>query len=107
MRVISRGKTGQSTLEYAILVVIVIAALLTMNLYLKGGLRGRVKSAADDIGDQFESGGMNIYKRTNTSSNTYEENYKGTTLKAQLANEIVSTYMTQNIINAKQTYWGN
>ncbi len=47
-------KRGQSTLEYVILIVIVIAAILTMQVYMKRGVQGRWKSAVDDMGEQYD-----------------------------------------------------
>ncbi len=47
---------GQSTLEYSILIAIVVAALLAMQIYMKRGVEGRLKSTTDDIGEQFEAG---------------------------------------------------
>ena len=44
---------GQSTLEYAILVVVVIVALIGIQAYLKRGISGRMRDSADQIGDQF------------------------------------------------------
>ena len=67
-------KRGQSTLEYAVLIVVIIGALLTIQVYIKRGVQGRLKSAADDIGDQYSDGNTNIVKTTVTSSNT-EETY--------------------------------
>ena len=49
---LSRG--GQSLVEYTALVVIVAAALLGMSLYLKRGLSGRLRSAADSAGQQYD-----------------------------------------------------
>ena len=48
-----RKNRGQSTLEYAILIVVVIMALIGMQAYLKRGISGRMKDSADQIGDQF------------------------------------------------------
>lgn len=47
-------RTGQSMLEYSILVVIILAAFLTMQVYMKRGISGRWQSAFDDIGDQYD-----------------------------------------------------
>lgn len=49
-----RNKHGQSTLEYAILIAAVVAGLVMMQIYLKRGIGGRLKSGADNIGDQFD-----------------------------------------------------
>jgi uncharacterized protein (UPF0333 family) len=61
-------KSGQSTLEYVILIVIVIIALLTIQTYFKRGVQGRMRSAADDIGKQYETTTTNHTKTTTTNS---------------------------------------
>ena len=57
---------GQSTLEYAILVVIIIGALLAIQTYLKRGVQGKLKSSADDIGDQYSPNNTNTLIKTKT-----------------------------------------
>ena len=47
-------RKGQSTLEYAIVVAIIVAGLLAMQFYVKRGWEGKLKTAADDMGEQFE-----------------------------------------------------
>lgn len=49
-----RNKKGQSTLEFVVLATLILAALLTMQIYVKRGIQGRWKSAVDDIGDQYD-----------------------------------------------------
>ncbi len=44
---------AQSTLEYAIIVTVAIAALLAMQVYFKRGLQGKLKESADNIGSQY------------------------------------------------------
>jgi len=46
-------RRGQSTLEYAILVVVVIMALIGIQAYLKRGISGRMRESTDQIGEQF------------------------------------------------------
>jgi len=65
-------RRGQSTLEYAVLIVVIIGALLTIQVYIKRGVQGRLKSAADDIGDQYSDGNTNEVKTTNRSSSSEE-----------------------------------
>jgi len=48
------NKRAQSTLEYAILIAVVVGALIGMQTYVKRGLQGRLKAATDDVGSQFE-----------------------------------------------------
>lgn len=49
-----RGLRGQSTFEYTAVIVIVAAALLSMAIYLKRGMVGRLRVGADTIGQQYE-----------------------------------------------------
>jgi Flp pilus assembly pilin Flp len=53
-------KRAQSTLEYVVLVVVITAALLTIQIYFKRAVQGRIKSTSDDIGEQFSTTG-NLY----------------------------------------------
>ena len=48
------NKRAQSTLEYAILIAVVVGALIGMQTYVKRGLQGRLRVATDDVGSQFE-----------------------------------------------------
>ena len=63
-----RHKRGQSTLEYALLVAAVVAGLVMMQIYLKRGVGGRVKSGADDIGEQFDPAAFGSQYNTVTST---------------------------------------
>lgn len=108
-------RKGQSTLEYAVLIVIIIAALLAMNQYIKRGLQGRLKSSTDDIGDQFSPGNTNVHKTITTASNTAElfgMTSAGTTsvgvqTTRLLAREVTTTNETSNIVNTQFEFYGN
>lgn len=50
------NKRAQSTLEYALIVAVVVGALLAMQIYVKRGLQGRLRSSTDNIGDQYSAG---------------------------------------------------
>jgi uncharacterized protein (UPF0333 family) len=43
---------AQSTLEYGVVLAVVVAALVTMQLYFKRGIQATIKTAADEIGAQ-------------------------------------------------------
>lgn len=47
-------RKGQSTLEYALIIAVVVAGLLLMQHYVRRGYAGRLKGAADDLGDQYD-----------------------------------------------------
>jgi Flp pilus assembly pilin Flp len=103
-------RKGQSTLEYAVLIVIIIAALLAMNQYIKRGLQGRLKSSTDDIGDQFSPGNTNYTKTVSTSSNTSEQfGVNGIGVQSTVLNnrEVTNTTERSNIMNTQFEYYGN
>ena len=103
-------KKGQSTLEYAVLIVIIIAALLAMNQYIKRGLQGRLKSSTDDIGDQFSPGNTNFVKTTKTASNTSELfGVAGVGVQSTVLNgrELTTTNELSNIVNTQFEFYGN
>ena len=66
-----RAKKAQSTLEYALLITVVIGGLLTMQSYMKRGLQGKLKETTDQIGEQYSPGLTEaIYDFSTTSSTT-------------------------------------
>ena len=98
-------KHGQSTLEYAVLVCVIIGALLTVQVYLKRGVQGRLRSAADDIGDQFSPGNVNEIRQTNRNSVSYDwQNTDGS--QTGLQSETTNARTNSVIINADLEYWG-
>jgi Flp pilus assembly pilin Flp len=67
-----RNNKAQSTLEYAIIIAVVVGALLAIQVYVKRGVQGRFKQAADDIGEQF-SAQQGTYTTTTCSAVTSNE----------------------------------
>ena len=49
-----RWNKGQTALEYMVLIIVLIGALLAIQNYFKRGLQGRWKAAMDDMGDQYD-----------------------------------------------------
>jgi len=50
-------RKGQSTLEYALIIAVVVAGLLLMQHYVKRGFAGRLRTASDDMGEQYDPTG--------------------------------------------------
>jgi uncharacterized protein (UPF0333 family) len=48
-------KKGQSTLEYALIIAVVVIALIAIVNYMGRSMQGRLKSSSDEIGNQFDS----------------------------------------------------
>ena len=103
---INRRKKGQSTLEYAILIIIIMAALLSIQMYIKRGVQGRFKSAADDIGDQFSPGNTNVVRTRRVVSYTSETFILGESMSTLLNDEETTEYMNATVMNIEQEYWG-
>lgn len=102
-----KRKKGQSTVEYAVLIVLVISALLSIQFYLKRGIQGRLKSATDDIGDQFSPGNTNLIETTTTTGQRQETFIAGRTMKNLLVDEVTTTTMNAQIIQENFEYFGS
>lgn len=67
-------KKAQSTLEYALLISVVVAALIAVNLYMKKGVMGKLKESSDDIGQQFDpENGYSVSWKTSSEGTTETE----------------------------------
>lgn len=51
-----RMRKAQSTLEYALLIGVIVGAFLGMQNYLKRALQGRMQIIGDQMGDQYSPG---------------------------------------------------
>ncbi len=112
------NKRAQSTLEYAVVIAIVVAALIAMQVYIKRGLQGRWKQAADDVGQQFSPSYTNTSYTTNSSVNSTEnvsggsyDNSSGATLTMPVSNADTSQFQnrtgTENVSTFNNEYWPN
>lgn len=102
-----RRRKGQSTLEYAVLIIIVIGALLSIQIYIKRGVQGRLKSATDDIGDQYSPGNTNVFMKTIHKSKKQEVYTAGLSTTTDIDNEENRTDGFKKIINVEQEFWHN
>ncbi len=101
-----RRKKGQSTLEYAILIIIIIGALLSIQVYIKRGIQGRLKAATDDIGDQFSVGNTNVLKRHTVNSFTQDNFNRGVSSSTLLRAETKADFFSSNFVNVQQDHLG-
>ncbi|MFH1191180.1 MAG: hypothetical protein V1670_03180 [Candidatus Omnitrophota bacterium] len=70
---------GQSTLEYALIIAVVVAGLFAMQIYMKRGIEGKLRTSSDDIGAQFEAGRSTVYTASNHTGVTVERTATGVT----------------------------
>lgn len=54
-------RNGQSTLEYAVLIVVIVAALMAIRIYMERGVQGKLRESVDQVGEQY-SAGITTYK---------------------------------------------
>lgn len=71
-------KKGQSTVEYALILAVVVAGLLLMQHYVRRGYAGRIKGASDDIGEQYDPTAYTGTFGISQSSNTRQTVSSGT-----------------------------
>ena len=64
------SRAGQSTLEYAVLIAVVVSALIAMQIYMKRGVQGKLRDATDQVGEQFRPAGTDTFWDYNTVSNS-------------------------------------
>lgn len=87
MRKMRKKFSGQSISEYVILVGIVSMALFGMQVYMKRGIQGTIKSFSDGIGSQAkgaaEEDSQNIWlERTSQTTSQSSQNRATTQLNA-------------------------
>lgn len=87
-----RKNIAQSAVEYSLVIAVVVSALVTINVYVKRGLQGRIADASDDFATtvrdnwpavanensatfqmQFEDD--KVYKSISTNIKSDKENY--------------------------------
>jgi len=71
------NKRGQSTLEYAVIIAVIVAALIAMQVYVRRGLQGRLKQASDDIGGQFSASSTTTNYSTSLTAVSTEDKPAG------------------------------
>ena len=74
-------KRAQTTLEYAILIGVIVAGLIAMQVYLKRGFQGKLKESADTMGQQFSPDYTTSHYTTKSSTDSEET----------LSNEVTTT----------------
>ena len=67
-------RKAQSTLEYALLIGVVVGALLSMQNYLKRSFQGKLQAVGDQIGDPYSPGNTKRTEVMNMTIKTIQEN---------------------------------
>jgi|WetSurMetagenome_2_1015567.scaffolds.fasta_scaffold373173_1 hypothetical protein len=96
------NRRGQSTLEYALIIAVVVAGLLLMQHYVKRGYAGRLKSASDDIGEQYDPTGYDAHFNITQKSNTTQTVTQAESRTKHIADQLNSREGNENV-----TAWNN
>ena len=94
---IFKNKRAQSTLEYALLISVVIAALIAIQVYMKRGVMGKLKESTDQVGEQWTP--ENNFTRTWTISSSgpqsqFEDRTRGDLTEANATTGMLFTNST-------------
>ncbi len=73
---------AQSTLEYALIIAVVVAGLVAMQIYMKRGVQGKLRESADQIGEQFEANNTTVNRTTNRYGTTVQTVSGGETISS-------------------------
>lgn len=101
---------AQTTLEYAILIGIVVAGLIAMQVYLKRGYQGKLRESADSMGQQFSPGNTTNTYTVVTSSSSNEEVSTGETDEERVTVSTINDQTTrrtgtENVATSDQEFW--
>ena len=99
------SKRGQSTLEYAVLIVVIIGALVAVQVYLKRGIQGRMRESSDQIGEQF-SPGYTVSNRITTTYSNSTETADAWGSATMIQNQFQNRTGWENVLAAENEYWG-
>jgi uncharacterized protein (UPF0333 family) len=100
------NKKGQNTLEYAIIIAVIVAALIAMQSYIKRGIQGRMKASTDDIGEQFSAQNTSGTTQTNlnaTSTETISGGAQSTTATDTTQTQTKS--VSENVGDLQSEWW--
>jgi hypothetical protein len=95
-------RRGQSTVEMAILIMLIVFAFIAMQVYLKRGIQGRLRANIDSIGEQYDpektTSEFNLFHDsdvTTTSESTEEMYIDPTSWSGQYQNRVITMVHTQ------------
>lgn len=100
------NKRGQGTLEYAIIIAVVVAALIAMQVYIKRGLQGKLKQSSDEIGEQYSPGYTSATYGTTSaviSTETVTGGVQPTT--ASTSSQTQTRTSREDVATSDQEYW--
>lgn len=99
-------KKGQAALEYAVIIMCVAGALIAMGIYVKRGMQGRLRQAADDLGQQYSADHTGVNLTLALTSNVTTEVITTTQTDAVTNQTTYQTTTTETIHNQSESRYG-
>ena len=96
---------AQTTLEYAILIGVIVAGLIAMQVYLKRGFQGKMKESADSMGQQFSPGYTQAHYKTSSYTNSTEEVSKDQVTTTDIHKQETNRVGNEQINKFAEEYW--
>lgn len=97
-------KRAQSTLEYALIVAVVVGGLIAMQVYIKRGLQGKLRDSADQLGEQYSPGFTTGTTEVTINTSTTENLTGGVTTTDSSTSQTRES--DENVAELSQEYWG-
>ena len=69
----SKWSNGQGMIEFTTLIAVIVAALIAMQIYMKRGVQGRLRSAVDSISEPYDPKNTNSDTTLMTNSQSKSE----------------------------------
>ena len=89
-------RKAQGATEYAIFIAAVLAGLLALQVYYSRAVKGKVKSSAESIGEQFD---LNAANYTSTSRSISSHNSAtNTAAGGAWSNNTITVYADMNLV---------
>lgn len=98
------SQKAQSTLEYAILIFVIIAALIAMQTYIKRGMQGKLRESTDQIGEQY-SPGITTSDFTTTRDSQSDETVNAGVTSTEINLNTQNRTGWENVGTSNQEYW--
>ena len=95
---------GQSTLEYTIMIAVVIGALLLMQIYMKRGVQAGIKDVADLIGNQQDYEDFDPLKGARSNSDIHQYTNSSTTTEKALGGGVTTYIDSSSNSSGTSTY---
>ena len=99
------AKKGQSTLEYAIIIAVIAAALVAMQTYIKRGVQGKLRSSTDEIGEQYSPGQTTGSYNTTTGSTSSEVVTAAGVTTTNISRGTQNRTGNESVANFTEEYW--